>query len=252
MGWKSGAVAVLSLALSVDAAYAQADANEVDVPVVRQCLKETGASELRQCVRDLARLVTLGDKINVLERRMVGTCIEDDKTLDEVRACLKSLAKPDPKRESRAAALEGAMRTWDTIRGKSRMNDVDNIYLRLESDDEVADSAGTRSRPILWVRCLDNVTSVIVYGEWFLPDNVSVTWRIDKDKPVAQTWDRSDNYKSAGLWEGGRAIPLIKSMLGKETFLIRLAPRNSGAKEMSFNIAGLDVAIEPLRKACKW
>jgi hypothetical protein len=55
-----------------------------------------------------------------------------------------------------------------------------------------------------------------------------------------------------GIVNHSRAITLIKAMLSKQTLIARVTPRSSGAKEMAFNIGGLDQFIEPLRKACKW
>jgi type VI secretion system protein VasI len=77
-------------------------------------------------------------------------------------------------------------------------------------------------------------------------------WRADQDKASAQTWDASDDKTAAGVWGGGRAIPFIKSLLGRKRLVMRVTPYEMGAREMEFNIAGLDQVVEPLRTACKW
>ena len=170
-----------------------------------------------------------------------------------MRQCIAETAKPLEKKETeQTEALKKALRTWEVRRDTSRMDSSTRVFLALESDDEVEIGYGRRERPILWLRCIENTTAAIINADWYLDASISVQFRVGDEKPVAQTWTPSTDRKAAGLWDGARAIPFIKSLLGKKALLVRLSTYNQGAKEMAFNIEGLDRVIDPLRTACKW
>lgn len=246
------ATAVLALGLACPAFGQEKPETEADVPVIKQCMAATAADELQWCARRLAKLVELGENLRRAERKLVRTCVEEE-TLQEIKQCLASLARPEtPQEVKHNDELAAAVRTWDIIKETSRMDSSTLVILSLESEDEITLGNGKRARPTLALRCRENVTALYVHSDWYLAENVSVQWRIEQEKPIAQTWISSTNKKAAGVWDGGRSIPLIKGMLGKKTFLVRVSTYNDGPREMSFNVEGLDKVIEPLRTACKW
>lgn len=225
---------------------------EDELPLIKHCLAATAVDELQECVRRLAKGLEAGRALRRTELKIVGVCVERE-TVQELRECLAILVRPEtPEQRKQSEELQAAVRTWDVSKGTSRMDSSGLVHLTLESEDEISLGYGKRARPLLALRCRENTTALFVSSDWYLAENVSVQWRIDQEKPAAQTWNGSTNHKAAGLWDGGRSIPLIKSMLGKKTFLIRITTYNEGAREMSFNIEGLDKVIEPLRTACKW
>lgn len=246
-----GIVGLLALCL---AASARADGPQKASPMVTQCLAESGADELKACVRQLVEIDALNLELRSLYRSKLLVCMARD-SVEAMRACMGELASniaPKTEETERSETLKKAMRTWEVRRDASRMDSSMRVFLTLESDDEIDIGYGRRGRPLLVLRCIENTTAALVNADWYLDDTSSVQYRIDQEKPVAQTWQASTNHKSVGLWDGGRSIPLIKSLLGKKTFLIRLTTYSNGAKEMAFNIEGLDKVIEPLRTACKW
>lgn len=64
--------------------------------------------------------------------------------------------------------------------------------------------------------------------------------------------DASTSNRALGHFSGGKAIPLIKRMLGKEQMLTRFTPFGESAVTANFPIKGVEEAIKPLREACKW
>ena len=60
-----------------------------------------------------------------------------------------------------------------------------------------------------------------------------------------------DNF-SLGLWRGAEAIPLIWGLLDHDVMTVRMKPFDEDVFTVSFDIAGLDRAIVPLREACHW
>ena len=132
------------------------------------------------------------------------------------------------------------------------MDGSPSVFLTLLADEPVASRYGATSHPSLHVRCRERTTSLFIAGNWYLGTDVPMMIRLDQDKPVAQTWRPSTDSKATGLWNGGQAIPFIKSLLGHETLLVRVTPFQDAPVEVAFSVGGLAKVIEPLRKACQW
>ena len=79
-----------------------------------------------------------------------------------------------------------------------------------------------------------------------------IEYRVDQEKSHTVNGNASTDNRALGLWSGGKAIPLIKQLLGKSKLTVRMMPYGESAFTASFNISGLDTVIEPLRQACKW
>ena len=80
----------------------------------------------------------------------------------------------------------------------------------------------------------------------------TITYRIDDQPARKKEFGESTNNEVLGLWNGGTAIPFIKSLFGAETLRVRAMPFNESALETTFSVAGLTEEIGPLRKACGW
>jgi type VI secretion system protein VasI len=79
-----------------------------------------------------------------------------------------------------------------------------------------------------------------------------VTFRVDDQKARTVGFEESTNKRSLGLWRGGRSIPEIKRLFGGKKLIARMTPYSENPFTATFNITGLEEAIEPLRKACHW
>lgn len=230
-------------------AWATDDPPEVEIQWLKECLASSDVATLQECVRRFAKLAKAYNDLRAIETDLAASCAASA-DIEAMRSCLKTMAgRPKPQT---ADALAAAIRTWDVQTVQSRMDSSKSIVLSLESDDEVQTRMGQRERPRLILRCVENVTAAYVSAGWFLGDAVPVQWRADKDQALAQTWQRSDNRRAAGLWNGARAIPFIKALLGKSLLVMRVTPYQEGPKEMAFHIEGLDKVITPLQQACRW
>lgn len=252
---RNAPLSLLALLVLSSVAAAQTPTDDLaDAPVIQDCRKATEVAELRDCVNRLIKLTLAQDRLDEARRGMVVSCM-GKQTSEEIRDCLGTVFDPEQnkRRQQRASALEKATRTWEMSESKSRMDNSPSVFLKLESDDEIQ-SGGGRMRPVLWLRCRENSTNVLIVSEWFIGTSrgVPVIWKAGDDKPVAQTWEPADNNRAAGLWSGDRAIPFIKALLGKNTLIMRVTPYDEGPKEMSFTVEGLDAVVGPLRAACKW
>lgn len=79
-----------------------------------------------------------------------------------------------------------------------------------------------------------------------------MTYRIDLQKASTKSFSISTDHKALGFFSGGQSIPFIKSLFGTTKLLIRVTLYGKNPAEVTFDVSGLEQAIEPLRKACNW
>jgi type VI secretion system protein VasI len=142
---------------------------------------------------------------------------------------------------------------WRSIEGTSRIDGTRQVVLFREAVDEVAIDTGKQARPMLFIRCSENVTSLFVdVSPFYVSGNVPVIWRIDREKPVSGAWWAAASNGGVGPWRGGQAIRFIKALVDRKTLLFRFSPQDGHPIEAVFNIADLKASIGPLREVCRW
>lgn len=142
---------------------------------------------------------------------------------------------------------------WRTIEGTSRVDGTRQVVLFLESGDELSTDTGKKVRPMLFIRCSENVTSLFVDVSPFnVSRKISVLWRIDGERSVSGAWWVAASSGGVGPWSGGQAIRFIKSLVDRKTLQFRFTPQEGHPLEATFNVAELKASIGPLRSACGW
>jgi type VI secretion system protein VasI len=138
---------------------------------------------------------------------------------------------------------------------KSKIDDSTNVYATLRAKESVYVRYGQR-RPVLWLRCLENSTALILDMDGGFVADIqgygTVTLRIDEAKAFDRHFRESTDNSSLGLWSGGEAIPLIKRLFGASTLIARVTPFNESSVLIEFDVRGVEHAVEPIRKACGW
>ena len=137
------------------------------------------------------------------------------------------------------------------------MTDQMSHFLRVNSIGYVQCSQYGDSGPLtLWVRCHEDTTALIISGDCHLASGFQgygeVTMRTDDDKATTRSFEASTDNSALGLWTGGRSISVIQSMFGEERLVVRLTPFSMSPIEATFEIAGLEEAVKPLREECGW
>lgn len=179
-------------------------------------------------------------------------CIQIENDLDRLACYDKEVGRTPTQERVPTDAGE-----WSVRKETSKLTDQANVYAAVESE-EVINCGWNRGEKIrLFVRCMENSTSLIFQTGCHMTsseynDYGDVTYRLDDDKARTVGMQESTNHRSLGLWSGGRSIPVIKQMLGKSQMVVRMTPYGESPFTASFNIAGLDEAIAPLREACGW
>lgn len=145
---------------------------------------------------------------------------------------------------------------WSVRTDVSPLDDSKSVYLTVTSTSPIMGRYGRLETGTLFIRCFENTTSLFtVWGGHFMSDNRGggrVDYRIDDNSAAHVSMQESSDNEALGLWNGGASIPFIKRLFGGETIFMRASPFNESPVEMTFNISGLEEAIEPLREACGW
>ena len=183
---------------------------------------------------ETGRCVTMGGPVNETPLALEGTTV----------AAVPETAPPPDKGN------------WLVSQDKSALDDSETVVLSLNSDGVIAGQYGGAGPAQIYLRCLENTTSVfLIMNDLFLSDIQSfgtVDFRIDTGKADKVRMQASTDNKALGLWSGGTAIPFAKKLMDGGKVVFRATPFNESPVEFAFDLAGLPVAIEPLRKACKW
>jgi type VI secretion system protein VasI len=145
---------------------------------------------------------------------------------------------------------------WQVQEAVSKMTDQKDIYLRVQSEEAVNCGWNGGQKIDLYLRCSESVTGLFFATGCHMASGVDgygdIEYRIDKETARKVSGDASTDNKALGLWSGGSSIPVIKQMLGKSEMVVRMTPYSESPFTATFKIAGLDNAIESLRKECRW
>src|SRR5690606_15375919 len=112
---------------------------------------------------------------------------------------------------------------------------------------------GAETIPTLVIRCYENTTSLYVRWEGSVrADHAVVTYRLDRAPEKTVTWDLSSSHTATGLFKGKTSIPFIRGLLRHHQLALVLAPASPHPVRTVFDLSDLDVALDPVRDACKW
>lgn len=184
---------------------------------------------------------------SMVQGQTFENCAELARNSDRV-ACF------DVMREGTSAAPDG---DWSVRQEPSEFTDDTNVYLSLQSRDASVCGINRDDKVVLWIRCREDTTSLLFQTSCHMTSSsrsdygdVHVSFDDGAARVVPMTKWRDDH--SLGLWRGGDAIPLLRDMLDAQTMTVRMKPFDEDLFTVTFDVAGLDAAIAPLRAACHW
>jgi len=161
---------------------------------------------------------------------------------------------PAPARPPRALATPTVPAVWQADReGRWTGGDRRSVAFQLEADREVPVWMG-QARPVLVVRCLARATDVFVYTESAAQiepqdENHAVRLRFDEEPELAERWPDSSDH-DALFAPDGRAMARRLSRARRLRFAF--TPQNARPVDVDFSLQGVDDAIAPVAKACRW
>jgi type VI secretion system protein VasI len=116
-------------------------------------------------------------------------------------------------------------------------------------------TSGSAQHAALIIRCREGKTDLYVaYTDIIdgMEHSISVQYRIGGAPVKKERWGISQDNQSYGTWQTAATVPFIKSLLNADEFYVRGDAGAMGTSESSFKLAGIDVAIAPVRAACHW
>lgn len=148
----------------------------------------------------------------------------------------------------RRAVGEGA---WHTSTETSPIDDSTNVHLSLDSSDTIPGQFGDTVRPQLYVRCKERKTEVfVVWGVYLGIGETDILHRLDNSPARTFEWSVSTDYKAA--FYPASDIAFARELLQHDRPLLRVTPYGEKPVTATFDLAGLQNAIEPLKRACQW
>lgn len=145
---------------------------------------------------------------------------------------------------------------WVVSMSATGPGSTEAVSVRTETNEQISYLLGEEGPAALVFRCVNNNTSIAFdFGDNFMSDigdygTISIS--ID-DLPARRlSFSASENRRELGINLGVNAIPLINSLLNRDTLQISATPLYGDPFEVNFEIAGLREAISPLRQACRW
>lgn len=152
-----------------------------------------------------------------------------------------------------AEAVESA---WHQRIDQSKIDDSKSVYLWTANVEPVSNEYGRNEPILLIIRCLENTTSMhFQFDRFFMADGQGagrVTFRVDDREAFSLNLTESTDHRALGLWRGGVSIPFIKRIMDGDKLIVRARPYSGSFFTTSFNIAGLEEEVKPLREACHW
>lgn len=197
-----------------------------------------------------AAAVALGFPSSALSQADKCAGIEND--LDRL-ACYDAASGRTPSSKTSKAAG-----SWNERIVTSEFEDTKDVFLYVDSEAPIdCGSLRGSSEARLFLRCMENTTAVIIQTKCHLTSSRyngygDVDVRMDDAPAKVVSMESSTSNDALGLWSGGKAIPFIKSMIGKEKLITRFTPFSESPVTARFDITGLDEAIAPLRESCGW
>lgn len=199
------------------------------------------------------------EKDGTVLRSQAGSCVtiggpENPAPL-EIAAPLATTVEPatsDPV----ADALPEDPGKWIVSEDKSAFDDTRTVVLSVESNEVVRGQFGPPGPAMLYIRCMENTTVTYLWlNDLFLSDLEgfgAVDYRLDEREATSVRMTSSTDNKALGLWDGGSSIPFVKELIESSKIVLRATPFNESPVEFSFDLAGIQAAITPLREACVW
>lgn len=147
---------------------------------------------------------------------------------------------------------------WSVREAQSNMTDDLSVYISTKSEPYAGDYGAEQAT--LWIRCLENTTSVIWGWEDYLGDDDPNVYtetkrmmlRLGDEEAFERFYTVSTSHDSVGLWKGSDAIPFIRELEKVDVLVARITPYGASPKEAVFDVSRLSEHLPKLKQACGW
>lgn len=179
------------------------------------------------------------------------------KTDAERLACFDNTSKPNE-----SPVSDGQKSLWSLFTVPSKWDDSVSYGIRLVSDNQIDEGVNDNKYGTIVIFCVAQntrlffaITDLSTHTDDLLASHGDVgfvRYRLDKEQAKTIEMDLAESERFIGFWSKEQSIPFIKEMFGHDKMLVGLERYNGTKETLEFSINGLQEAIKPLGKACKW
>jgi len=184
------------------------------------------------------------------------------KTDDERLACFDNISK-----QNELSVSDEHKSQWNFSTFSSEWDDSVNYVIRLFSDNQIDKGVNDDKYGQIVIACskpsmmvffsatdLSTGTDDLLesHGSDSDGDYEFVRYRLDKEQAKRMRMKLPKSQETIGIGSSEKSIPFIKEMFGHDKMLVEIDRTERGLTTLEFSINGLEEAIKPLRKACKW
>jgi type VI secretion system protein VasI len=173
--------------------------------------------------------------------------------LSEALAPAEQLCKDEPVSETLVCVNKYTSTHWLQISKTDKLDDSQMIGIAASANELISNSIGMDKQVLLFIRCNKNETDFAIqtprvigggYG-----DGAQVKWKIDQGKISTEQWAVASNATAVFARQ---PVPMLKSMIGKTQLIVSVPSYDKAPETVTFNLAGLEDALKPIREQCKW
>ncbi|SDG37536.1 type VI secretion system-associated protein TagO [Pelagibacterium luteolum] len=139
----------------------------------------------------------------------------------------------------------------------SQIEGTELPFATVQSEQLIPALSGGRAPARLTILCVDGETA-IQFGFAGSPmgtptsNSGPLTLQYDRQPPRSQSADLSPDRVAIGFFETDEARPIIDQLLQTQRLFVRATPPSQRSVTVSFQMEGIEAALEPVREACGW
>lgn len=139
----------------------------------------------------------------------------------------------------------------------SQIEGTEVPFATLESEQLIPALAGGRAPARLTALCLDGETTLqfsFAGSAMGTPtsNSAAITLQYDRQPPRTQSVDLSPDRLAIGFFESAPAREVIDQLRQSQRLFVRATPQSQRSVTVSFQLEGIEAALQPVREACGW
>ena len=139
----------------------------------------------------------------------------------------------------------------------SQIEGTEVPFATLESEQLIPALAGGRAPARLTALCVDGETTLqfgFAGSAMGTPtsNSAAITLQYDRQPPRTQSVDLSPDRLSIGFFEAAPAREVIDQLRQAQRLFVRATPQSQRSVTVSFQLEGIETALQPVREACGW
>ncbi|WP_421952398.1 type VI secretion system-associated protein TagO [Pelagibacterium sp.] len=146
---------------------------------------------------------------------------------------------------------------WTSGIEVSQIEGTEVPFATLESEQLIPALAGGRAPARVTILCVDGETTLqfgFAGSAMGTPtsNSAAITLQYDRQPPRTQSVALSPDRLAIGFFETAQARPVIDQLRQTQRLFVRATPQSQRSVTVSFQLEGIEAALQPVRDACGW